>query len=57
MQQVVGTFLFYTREIDTTMLTPLSAIAETQPKPTERTLEKVRQCLDYAATNPDAVLT
>ena len=57
VQQVVGTFLFYARAIDTTMLTTLSAIAETQSKPTERTLEKVKQFLDYAASNPDAVLT
>ena len=57
MQQVVGTFLFYARAIDTTVLTPLIAIAETQSKPTERTLEKVRQFLDYAVSNPDAVLT
>ena len=55
VQQVVGTFLFYAKAIDTTMLTPLSAIAETQSKPTARTLEKVRQYLDYALSNPDAV--
>ena len=57
VQQVVGTFLFYGRAIDSTMLVPLSAIASMQAEPTEQTLEKVQQFLDYAASNPNAVLT
>ena len=57
VQQVVSTFLFYGRAIDSTMLMPLSAIASTQAEPTEETLERVKQYLDYAASNPDAILT
>ena len=57
VQQVVGTFLFYGRAIDSTMLMPLSAIASMQAEPTEETLERVKQFLDYAASNPDAILT
>ena len=41
VQQVVGTFLFYGRAIDATMLMPPSAIASTQAEPTEETLERV----------------
>jgi len=57
VQQVVGTFLFYGRAIDSTMLMPLSTIASTQAEPTEETLERTKQFLDYAASNPDAILT
>ena len=57
VQQVVSTFLFYGRAIDSTILMPLSAIASTQAEPTEEPLERVKQFLDYAASNPDAILT
>ena len=57
IQQVLGTFLYYGRAVDGTMLVPLSAIASEQATPTERTLNKVHQFLDYALTNPDAILT
>ena len=36
VQQVVGTFLFYGRAVDDTMLAALSAIASDQAAPTER---------------------
>ena len=57
VQQVLGTFLFYGRAIDSTMLTALSAIASDQAAPTKATMERVRLFLDYTATHPDAVLT
>ena len=57
VQQVIGTFLFYGRAVDGTMLTALSEIASSQAKPTQLTMHKIKLFLDYAATNPDAVLT
>ena len=51
VQQVIGTFLFYGRAVDGTMLMPLSAIAATQAAPTELTLKRTKQFLDYAASN------
>ena len=39
------------------MLTALSAIASEQANPTEKTMKKCRQFLDYAASQEDAVLT
>lgn len=57
VQQVVGVFLYYGRAVDSTMLVALSAIASGQAAPTEETLNKTKQFLDYAATHPDAVLT
>ena len=39
------------------MLTALGSIATQQAEPTVRTLDKVKQFLDYAATHPDAIIT
>ena len=57
IQEVTGVFLFYARAVDSTMLVALSALAAEQAAPTENTLKKVYQFLDYAATNPNAVVT
>jgi hypothetical protein len=57
IQQVLGTFLYYGRAVDSTMLTALSSIASTQAEPTEDTLTNIKLFLDYAATHQDAVLT
>ena len=54
---MVGTFLYYGRAVDGTMLTALSAIASEQALPTENTIRKAQKFMDYAATHPDAVLT
>ena len=54
IQEVVGSFLFYGRATDTTILTALSAIASEQEKPTEKTMQRVKQFLDYMWTHPDA---
>ena len=55
--QVTGTFLFYARAIDSTMLPALSAIASQQNAPTKNTLKRVKQFLDYAATQEEAIIT
>jgi hypothetical protein len=57
IQEVTGTFLFYARAVDATMLTALSSLAAEQCNPTERTMQKCKQFLDYAATQEDAVVT
>ena len=57
IQQVTGTLLYYARAVDSTLLTALSAIASQQASPTKTTMEKVRQILDYAASQEEAVLT
>lgn len=56
VQKVIGTFLYYGRAVNPTILAPLSAIASDQAAPTENTLKQTHQFLDYAATHPDAVL-
>ena len=57
VQQVLGTFLYYARAVDCTMLVALSAIASEQSSPTTATLAKVERFLDYAASQDEAVLT
>ena len=57
VQQVTGTFIFYARAVDNTMLVVLSAIASKQAAPPQETMEKVNLFLDYVTTHPDTVLT
>ena len=56
IRQVVGSFLYYARAVDLTILTALSDIASEQSKPTEKTMKRVEQLLDYMHTNPNAVI-
>ena len=48
LQQIVGTFLFYSRAVDPTMLTALSIIATEQTQGTQTTKEKAEHFLMYA---------
>ena len=57
IQQVTGTFLYYARAVDPTMLVALSAIASAQANPTVETMKKCKLFLDYASTHPDAIIT
>ena len=57
IQQVTGTFLYYARAVDSTMLVALSAIAAQQADPTEDTMRKTLKFLDYVVSHPDAILT
>ena len=57
IQEVTGVFLFLARAVDSTMLTPLSALASEQAAPTERTMQKCLQFLDYVASQDEAIVT
>ena len=56
VQQIVGTFLFYARAIDNTMLPALNSLSASHSKPTASTNQDIIQFLDYAATHPDAIV-
>ena len=56
LQQIVGTFLFYSRAIDPTMLTALSIIATEQTQGTQTTKDKAEHFLMYAATHPNVTI-
>eukprot|EP00804_Cyclotella_cryptica_P027184 CCRYP_017173-RA/>CCRYP_017173-RA protein AED:0.37 eAED:0.37 QI:0/0/0/1/1/1/2/0/314 len=55
--EVIGVFLYYARAVDCTMLPALGSLATQQLAPTQNTMSKVHQFLDYAMTHPDAMIT
>jgi hypothetical protein len=57
IQQILGTFLYYARAVDETMLCALNKMASRQANPTEDLMKDVERFLQYAATNPNAKLT
>ncbi len=57
IRQVIGVLLYYSRAVDSTIITGLSSLAVAQAKPTAQTLFLINWLLDYVATNPDAILT
>jgi hypothetical protein len=56
VQEVAGTFLYYARCVDSTMLTALGSIPTQQANPTKNTMIKVKQFLDYAFTHLNAIV-
>jgi hypothetical protein len=54
IQQIVGSFLYYARAVDLTILMALSDIATQQATTTENTKKQVNQSLDYMWIHPDA---
>ena len=56
IQQIVGTFLFYSRVVDPTMLTALSIIATEQTQGTKTTKDKAEHFLTYTAMHPNATI-
>ena len=57
IQEVIGVFLYYARAVDCTMLPALGDLATQQANPTENTMRNVKQFLDYATSNQDAMIT
>ena len=57
IQEVIGTFLYYERCVDSTMLAALGSLATQHANPTKNTMAKVTQFLDYATTHPDVIVT
>jgi hypothetical protein len=56
IQQVIGTFLFYARAVDTTMLFALSTLVSDQASVTTKTKAAIQQFLDYCAMHPNATV-
>ena len=54
---MVGSFLYYGRAVDPTILHALSTIAREQANPTQQTLQKFTTFLNYMATHPDAIIS
>ena len=56
MQQVMGTFLYYSRAIDSAMLVALSMLAAVQVKGTKVTAAVLTKFLNYCTTNPEVAI-
>ena len=56
LQQIIGTFLFYSRAVDPTLLTALSELSSAQATATEATKRVCHQFLDYCATHPASTI-
>jgi len=56
IQEIVGTFLFYARAVDNTMLTALNAISMRQAAAMDDTARKITHFLNYAAMHPEAAI-
>ncbi len=56
IQQIVGSFLYYGRAVDITILKALNSLARQQSKPTKTTAKRTDQLLNYLATHPRAVI-
>jgi hypothetical protein len=54
IQKITGSVLFYSREVDPTVIMPLNDIATEQTTATENTKTAAGQLLDYLTTYPDA---
>ena len=54
LQQILGTLLYYARDVDNTMLVAISTLASVQAKGTEATMVAAIQLLNYCATHPNA---
>ena len=54
IQQIVGSILYHARVVNINLLMALSSIAIEQTKPTEHTMERCTQLLDYLAGHADA---
>jgi hypothetical protein len=54
IQKITGSILYYSREVDPTVLMELNDIATEQTAATEKTKTAAGQLLDYLATHPDA---
>jgi hypothetical protein len=52
----MGTLLYCTRAIDSTILTALSSLATEKAKPMQKMMEKVKQVLDYCSSQEEAII-
>eukprot|EP00957_Ditylum_brightwellii_P054336 4116842-Ditylum_brightwellii.AAC.1 len=56
IQAIIGTLLYYARQLDPTMLIAIGTIAAAQSKGTEATAKAVEHLLDYCVSHPNATI-
>ncbi len=52
----MGALLYYARAVNSTILTALISLATEQAKPTQKSMEKVKQLLDYCTSQKEAII-
>ena len=55
-QLVVGTLLYHERAIESTMLPAIDEISSQQSQPTQETVKKWNQCMEYTAIYPNSYI-
>jgi hypothetical protein len=56
LQKVVGTFLYYGRAVDPTMIHALNTLASAQAKGTQATVQAMTDFMNYCATYPSSTI-
>eukprot|EP00957_Ditylum_brightwellii_P019364 1460821-Ditylum_brightwellii.AAC.1 len=56
IQAIIGTLLYYVRQVHPTMLVAIGTIAAAQSKGTEAKVKAVEHLLDYCASHPNATV-
>lgn len=56
IQSIVGSFLYYARALDDTILPALNTIGKQQAQPTHQTKKRCQRLMDFLNTYPDAYL-
>jgi hypothetical protein len=56
VQSCVGSFLYYARALDSTMLPSINEIGGSQAAPTEKTMDACKMLMDYGHTYPNAIV-
>ena len=52
IQQIVATFLYYSKAVDSTILVDLGSIDANKSNRNETTAQAIKKLLDYCATHP-----
>jgi hypothetical protein len=53
LQQLTGTLLYYSRDVDPTLIMPINVLESEQSKATSETGDKVIKLLNYCNTHPE----
>ena len=56
IQRIVGSFLYYTRAVDSTVHTAVNDLGSSQSKPTKKTNDESIMLIDYLYTHPNKKL-
>ena len=56
IQKNIGAFLYYSHDVEYTMIIALNILVEQQSSPTKNMEAAITHFLDYAATNPSVII-